>query len=155
MQMLNDLLRKAVNLSIENIFKEIFSMRDIQTFVIERNRLRLQKGENTDGSKIKNTITGKDNYSYSTQQIYAKIGRRIMAGSNYTMKYSGDFYNSINIQNINENYFEIDADPIKSNGTNLFKTYGDFLIGASDEDFELLREKVLPLVNEKLRNQFF
>ena len=145
--------KNALRLVEGEIFRAVFERRDIRLLVEELNRKRLQKGKNTNGSPIKNLKTGKSTYSIVTEEIYRKIGRRITAGSPYTMKYTGKFYNSIKIKTVTPEYFEVDAKPIKEDGTNLFKTYGDFLIGASEEDFNILRARALPLIIEYTVNK--
>lgn len=144
--------KNALQLVEGDIFKAVFERKEVRLLVEELNRKRLQKGKNTDGSPIKNLQTGKSTYSITTEEIYKKIGRRITAGSPYTMKFTGKFYTSIKVKNVTANYFEVDAQPIKEDGTNLFTTYGDFLIGASDEDFNTLRTVALPLILEYTRN---
>lgn len=135
------------------VFKAVFEREEIRQLVEQLNRKRLDKGKNTDGSDITNLQTKRKRYSFTTEIIYREIGRKITAGSNYTMRYKGDFHKSIKVKTITKDYFTIDANPKKSDGTNLFTTYGDFLIGASESDYEVLRLKALPLIYEYVLNK--
>lgn len=139
-------LKKSKALSTTQLFKEVFSRRDVSTLVIELNRLRLQKGLTTKNKPITNLDTGSKAYAKATEAIYKKIGRRITAGSNYTMKYTGEFYESIQVTNVTGLSFDVVADPIKDDGTNLYEVYGQFLIGASAEDYEILRQYTIPIM---------
>ncbi len=139
-------LKQAQALTEAKLFKELFTRPDVTRVVIELNRLRLQKGLTTKNARIKNLETGSTAYTKLTEAIYKKIGRRITAGQPYTMKYTGDFYDSIRVNNVTGFNFDVLADPIKDDGTNLYKVYGQFLIGASQSDLEVLRAYVLPII---------
>ena len=139
-------LKKAKALKTDDLFKEVFTRRDVATLVIELNRLRLQKGLTTQNKVITNLETGSKAYTKLTEAIYKKVGRRITAGQPYTMKYTGEFYESIRVTNVTGLNFDILADPIKDDGTNLYEVYGQFLIGATPEDLEILRAYVLPIM---------
>lgn len=139
-------LKRVRSFTNEDLFKIVFTRPDVTRVVIELNRLRLQKGLTTKGTKIKNLKTGTSSYTKATEAIYRQIGRRVVAGSNYTMKYRGDFYESIRINNVTGFNFDVLADPIKDDGTNLYEVYGQFLIGASEADLNVLRAYVLPIM---------
>jgi hypothetical protein len=139
-------LKRVKALKTEDLFKEVFTRPDVARVVVELNRLRLQKGLTTQNRRITNLQTGSKAYTKVTEAIYKKIGRRIVAGSNYTMKYRGDFYNSIRVNNVTGFNFDVLADPIKDDGTNLYEVYGQFLIGATPEDLDVLRAYVLPIM---------
>jgi len=145
------LAKKTQKLNSGQIFVKIFSRPDIALFVEELNRKRLLTGKTTLNTEITNLKTGASKYSPTTVAIYKKIGRLIFAGKNYTMKHTGKFYQSIKVQNVNPNYFVVGADPIKRE-TNLFKTYGNFLLGASETDLLQLKQKILPLITEIILN---
>lgn len=144
--------RKATKLNMGNIFVEIFQRRDVALFVEELNRQRLNKGKTTQDKDITNLKTGTSKYSPVTVAIYKKIGRLVFAGQNYTMKHTGKFHRSIKVTTITKNYIEITGDPMKPQ-VNLYKTYGTFLLGASETDLQRLRQKVLPLILETVQKQ--
>ena len=66
-------------------------------------------------------------------------------GTPYTLYDTGEFYESM-IITVMEGEFEIDADPIKTdqdgNVTDLFKEYGEEIIGITDETKEKLIEEL-------------
>lgn len=69
------------------------------------------------------------------------------AGSHYTLKDTGDFYESM-IFNIFVDYLEIDADPIKTDKitgeeTNLFQKYGEDILKLNEENLELFKIKLV------------
>jgi hypothetical protein len=149
---IGELARSTSKLNWGKIFKLIFERRDVALFVEELNRQRLNRGKTTQDKDITNLKTGSSKYSPTTVAIYKKIGRRIVAGQNYTMKHTGKFHRSIKVTTVTQNYIEIGSDPLKPE-VNLFKTYGTFLIGASETDLQKLRQKVLPLIYETVRNE--
>ena len=145
---IGDLVRDLQAINEVDIWKQVMSDREINTFVIEQIRLRLQKGQMPDGSPITNQYTGDDFYKMTTQIIYSRIGRRITAGSNYTMKYTGEFYDSISLLDPDDDYVDIFGE---NKEVNLFETYGENLIDLNDENIEKLVEKVKEKYLQKLR----
>jgi len=136
---IGQLLKDLQKLDELNMWVKVMSEREINTFVVEKIRLRLQKGEMPDGSLITNQLTGDSFYKMITQLTYAEIGRRIEAGSHYTMKHTGEFYDSLKL-------LEPDADLVEIFGekkdVNLFEKYGNDLIDLTDENIQELIEKV-------------
>ena len=124
--------------------------KDVQVLAVELNRMQLQQGFDSNNEQLKNIQTGKDRYSLATKIIYSEIGRYIDAGGHYTMKYTGDFTNSIRVSEIFADGFEIDGDAQKQ-GANLFETYGDKIVGLTDDSLEILREKLKIKMIEKCR----
>ena len=65
------------------------------------------------------------------------------AGDAPTLYDSGDFYESFTIT-FGADYFEINADPIKDDGTNLFQEWGEDVLGLTEENFDILIEAITP-----------
>jgi hypothetical protein len=145
---IGELVRDLQAINEVDIWKQVMSDREINTFVIEQIRLRLQKGEMPDGSPITNQDTGDDFYKMTTQIIYAEIGRRITAGSHYTMKHTGEFYNSLELLHPNDDFVEIFGEKKE---VNLFEKYGENLIDLNEDNIEKLIEKVREKYLQKLR----
>lgn len=145
------LVERIATLSDGILFLETVSKGETMAFIIEMNHLRLDAGLKTDGEIIANQQTGEMEYSYVSELIYAKIGRSIQAGSNYTMNYTGEFYKSINISEITEDLFQLDADPIKDDGTNLFEVYGREILGLSDNEKTELAHFMKPIFIKLIR----
>jgi len=101
--------------------------------LIQKDQLQ-GKGIDEDGD-----IIGR--YSEFTEMINPKK----VAGEPYTLKDTGEFYESMYIR-IGLDYIEIDADPIKTNDkgeqTNLFYEYGEGIIGLTEQSKNKLAEKL-------------
>lgn len=145
------LIERIATLSDGILFFETVSKGETMAFIIEMNHLRLDAGLKTDGEIIADLEWGEDSYTYTSQKKYAEIGRIIDAGSNYTMNYTGEFYKSINISEITEDLFQLDADPIKNDGTNLFAVYGREILGLSDNDKTELAHFMKPIFIQLIR----
>lgn len=126
----------------------------ISNLVTYLNTRNLEKGLDSKGRIITNKYTKESVYSARTEQIYKEtIGRIIKAGSNYTMKYTGDFWESIELGQPNFEFVEIKSDPIKRSFTlkgiqtdevDLFNIYGEDIVGLQERDYIILRKNVLP-----------
>ena len=140
---IGELVKRMQMLDEVKLWIQTMSKQDVQLMIEEFIKIRLQKGEMPDGSNITNLITGDDFYKKITEIEYAKIGRRIQAGSHYTMKHTGKFFNSIDVIDVNNNDATIFGDGDKGNGVDLFEVYGDNLLGLTDENYKIIKEKVL------------
>lgn len=149
---LGTLIRNAKILKEASAWVKSFD-RDLKLKIEEMNRLQLQQGYDSEGVILRNQKTKKDFYSYITAEIYSEIGRFIRSGEHYTMKYTGDFYNSINVSEVSSYFFEIDANGDKGE-ENLFEKFGDDIIGLNIENkeklAEILTEKYIKYVSEIL-----
>lgn len=120
------------------------------TFVVEINRMQLQQGKDSEGERLTNQQTGDDSYSPVTVEIYRNVGRSIQAGGHYTMKFSGEFYDSIEINRVMADYFEIEADPIKGSD-NLYEKFGRNILGIDEENLEKIIWKLTESYIHELR----
>lgn len=138
-----------------NAFHFAFQDRKLSSLVNYLNTRNLEKGLDSEGRLIRNRFTDGYLYTELTEEIYREtIGRIISAGSNYTMKYTGKFWESIKLGNPNFDYVDILSDPIKKsyakNGVqngeaNLFNLYGEDIVGLQERDYIILIKNVLPL----------
>jgi hypothetical protein len=136
-------LRK-VNLLSEVVFwRTAFNDPKFVTYVLDliREDQLFKQGIDSDGDII-------GYYSEFTEMMNPDK----VAGSPYTLKDTGAFYESMIIY-IYDNLIEIDADPIKTNEqgekTNLFYEYGENIVGLTDENLE----KVGAILAGKYRDQ--
>jgi hypothetical protein len=91
---------------------------------------QLQRGEDGDGD-----IMGL--YSAATEAINPEK----VEGTPYTLKDTGDFYNSMFlVAMVDELILEAEAD--KDEDVNLYEEYGNAITKLNDENFELLKERV-------------
>jgi hypothetical protein len=69
-----------------------------------------------------------------------------VAGTHYTLFDTGEFYKSF-ILRVGKNYFEIDADPLKTNEngetTNLFYKYSESILGLTEESKDKLARELI------------
>jgi len=137
-----------------NAFNFAFKQDIISNLVTYLNTRNLEKGLDSKGRIISNKYTKESVYSDRTEQIYKEtIGRIVKAGSNYTMKYSGDFWQSIELGQPKFEYVDINSEHIKRSFTNkgvqtdevdLFNLYGEDIVGLQERDYIILRKNVLP-----------
>lgn len=121
------------------------SDKELQKYILDLIRIEqlFEHGADSDGD-----ILGY--YSEYTEMLNPEK----MAGTPYTLKDTGAFYDSFLIY-IYKNYFEIDADPIKKDesgqDTNLFYEYGENIIGLNEQNLEKTREKIREKYRGELR----
>lgn len=125
---LGDTLKRTRKLKGPKIWRLVFSDPQFQKWILDliRNDQLFKAGVDEDG-----TIIGF--YSPVTEAINPLK----KAGTPYTLFDTGEFYKSMVIL-LGSNFFEIDADPIKGND-NLFKKYGEGIIGLAEISKEKLR----------------
>lgn len=140
---IGELVKRMQMLDEVKLWVQTLSKQEVQLMIEEFIKIRLQKGKMPDGSNITNLFTGDDFYKRFTQVEYAKIGRRIQAGSHYTMKHTMKFFNSIDVIDVNNNDATIFGDGDKGKGVDLFEVYGEDLLGLTDENYKIIKEKVL------------
>jgi hypothetical protein len=119
---------------LNNASAWVYAMRDnkdLQIEIIRKVKDRLFKEGTNDQGKIIGT------YSPFTE----KLNRIKVAGAHYTLKDTGEFYESIYIGVMND-YFFIDGDGDKGKD-NLFEKYGEGIIGLDDTTFDWFGEKII------------
>jgi hypothetical protein len=119
---------------LNNASAWVYAMRDnkdLQIEIIRKVKDRLFKEGTNDQGKIIGT------YSPFTE----KLNRQKVAGTHYTLKDTGEFYESIYIGVMND-YFFIDGDGDKGKD-NLFEKYGEGIIGLDENTFDWFGEKII------------
>ena len=78
-----------------------------------------------------------------------------VAGTHYTLFDTGEFYESFELI-VGKDYFEIDADPLKTNEdgetTNLFYKYSTAILGLTDESKDKLAQELIRRYIQKIRS---
>ena len=126
------ILARAKSISSELIWRSVFNDAKFREWILDlvRKDQLFNQGIDEDGDII-------GFYSEWTELINPEK----VAGTPYTLFDSGDFYKSMYLVVLKDS-FVIDADPIKvdENGdvTDLFKKYGEGIIGLTDESKEKL-----------------
>jgi hypothetical protein len=144
MEELFKVLNRAGNLHPKYVWLRVFSDRDLQKWIIKVliQDDQLQKGIDGTGGRITDT-EGNNAYSFWTELITQ--GRK-QQGDPYTLKDTGEFYESM-VFLLGQNFFEIDADPNKTDEftgktTNLFDKYGEDIVGLTEESTSKLQEEL-------------
>jgi hypothetical protein len=139
------MVNRAKMISPEYIFRRVMSDKDLQKYILDLIRIEqlFERGEDSDGD-----ILGY--YSEYTEMLNPEK----IAGTPYTLKDTGAFYDSFLIY-IYKNYFEIDADPIKTdeNGqeTNLFYEFSENIIGLNEQNLDKTRDEIREKYRIELR----
>lgn len=142
MDKLIQLAKRAAKLN-ENkntLINHVLSIKEVQDLIIWLNQevQLFQKGINADGDII-------GFYSLSTQLINPQK----VAGTPYTLKDTGAFFDSFNIE-LGENEIYITANPIKGKD-NLFEKYGEDILGLTNESKDILSIPVQDFLMEKVK----
>lgn len=139
MDALLKMIRNIENLSVGRVFFLVFSETINQKLIIQLNQEnQLQFGILADDKLL-------DFYSdYSVKKFNKPSGKR------WTLKDTGDFYDSFDIVQVTEKDLTIYADSVKEDVD--LSEYGAIL-GLNEESFEILRDKLLPQIQEIILNE--
>lgn len=139
-----NLLKKALDIQHDKVWKKIFSDEEFDEFVLDLVRIKQLYEKGIDEN---DKIIGY--YSYLTE-IINPIKKQ---GTPYTLKDTGEFYRSMKLS-LSTDSFTIDADPIKidktGHETNLFEKFGEGIIGLNEESKQILIEEI----KERFNNEF-
>jgi len=130
---LGDLMDRTMHISHREIWFYVFQDLAFKQKVLDWVRIDQLFEQGTDE---KGQVIGY--YSEVTEMVYNPDK---IAGTPYTLKDTGDFYKSFMIEVLADSFI-IDADPIKSDGTNLFERYGDGIIGLDEESKKKLINEI-------------
>ena len=127
------------------IWVSVLKRPSLRTFILDlvREDQLLEQGIDEDGDVI-------GTYSEYTEIINPEK----VAGSHYTLKDTGEFFDSFYID-VFPSYFEINANPIKTDEdgetTNLFYEYGEGIMGLTTESLDKLSREILRLYTIEVR----
>lgn len=127
------------------IWVSVLKRPSLRTFILDlvREDQLLEQGIDEDGDVI-------GTYSEYTEIINPEK----VAGSHYTLKDTGEFFDSFYID-VFPSYFEINANPIKTDDdgetTNLFYEYGEGIMGLTTESLDKLSREILRLYAIEVR----
>ncbi len=127
------------------IWVSVLKKPSLRTFILDlvREDQLLEQGIDEDGDVI-------GTYSEYTEIINPEK----VAGSHYTLKDTGEFFDSFYID-VFPSYFEINANPIKTDDdgetTNLFYEYGEGIMGLTTESLDKLSREILRLYAIEVR----
>ena len=135
MQDIERLLNNLNKLNINDIFYSLWSDNKVQNYIIKLNT----SGEKTSqlyslGVDANGVALG--DYTFNTIQMkLAGDGNKRV--DHITLTDSGDFYKSFVVAP-NKKGFELKADPITDDGTNLFDRFGEDVVGLTKDNQKLL-----------------
>ena len=146
---ITEYLERFVKLEDEG-FKLVFDRDDVKKVMISLN---------TEKQLFIQHIDSEGNFLYSNRhdsEVYSKLTELLsggikQAGTRYTLKASGVFYDSWMVT-VGKDFILIDANPIKKGvgETDLFEEYGDDIVGLTDESFDelfvLIRDVVVEVM---------
>ena len=127
------------------IWVSVLKRPSLRTYILDlvREDQLLEQGIDEDGDVI-------GTYSEYTEIINPEK----VAGSHYTLKDTGEFFDSFYID-VFPSYFEINANPIKTDDdgetTNLFYEYGEGIMGLTTESLDKLSREILRLYAIEVR----
>ena len=128
---------KGFRWSQNAIWVKVLSNQNFKTWILDLVR---QDQLFKEGIDEDNEVIGY--YSEWTEMMNPKK----VAGTHYTLFDSGEFYGSFELR-VGKNYFEIDADPIKTddNGetTNLFYKYSEAILGLTEQSKDKLAQELI------------
>ncbi len=139
MDRLFQVIRNIESLDTGKLFFVLFSEKINQKLIIQLNQEnQLQFGILADDKEL-------PFYSKTSVDVYGKP-----SGKRWTLKDTGDFYDSFDIVQVTKKDLTIYADSVKG-GIDLSE-YGAIL-GLNEESFEILRDKLIPQIQEIILNE--
>jgi len=135
----------SIGLSSKVIWLSVMRKQTLKTFILDmiKQDQLFDKGVDEDGDVI-------GTYSEFTEAINPEK----VAGTHYTLKDTGDFFDSFYID-VFPTYFEINANPIKTDQDgdtqNLFYKYGEGIMGLTNESMEKLSREIVRLYRIEVR----
>lgn len=146
MDKLINLAKEVSRIDIHDLINRVLADPDIEEQILDLNRdtQLFDKGINAEGQVI-------GLYSLATEKL---SGGTKKAGTPYTLKDTGQFYESFKIY-LEKMEFYIAANPIKGND-NLFEKYGENILGLTQESKDVLTpillERLIPEIKAYLQN---
>lgn len=145
---LGEMLGRATNIKQDDIFISVFSLGSVQDFVLDLNRSQLKNQYMNSEGVLLSDIGG--DYSPYTIQISQEEGRPKAGIDKVDLHSSGAFYASFNVSKVNGTDFEITANPIKDDGTNLFNEWGTEVLGLTAGSLDELIRIIIPMYQDAI-----
>ena len=139
------ILERIQQIKLDDILFNVFSMDDVQQFIIELNT-KHQLFDSGEDSKGKSLASIGGAYLQSTINIKRRLG---LPTDRVTLFHTGDFYDTFVVIPLRNGDFIIDSNPIKEDTVNLFDRYGADVEGLQKESVEMLTAFIAPLIVEE------
>lgn len=140
---LGQMLKRGKAISENAVFIEIMSDKGIQEMVVKMNTDQMKLDFINSKGELLSDIGG--GYSDYTVVVGGKSGK-----FNVDLFDTGDFHASFRVENVSGDGFSIVSDPIKDDGTNLLKEWGEDVEGLTFENLEKLSLFLLNLYQTKV-----
>ena len=143
--MLEEILNKTQNINLDELFVDVFQESRVQEFVEDLNKDQLFAG--VDSNNVDLEDIGGD-YTNKTKAIKRFKGQPV---DRVTLRDTGDFYDSIELE-LEAAAVDFVADFDKE-GVDLRDRWGQNLLGLTEQSKEKLKEFVLPIFQQKIRQR--
>lgn len=147
---LGSLLERAVNMSQEDLFVQVFSENRVQQLVVDLNKSQLRNQYMNSEGVLLSSVRG--DYSPVTIEISKAKGRPKAGQSSIDLYDTGEFHASFKVSKVTGTSFEITANPIKDDGTNLLNEWGEEVLGLTFESIDKVVDFIIPIYRIKLVN---
>ena len=141
---LGQMLKRGKAISENAVFIEIMSDKGIQEMVVKMNTDQMKLDFINSKGVLLAEARGRG-YSDYTVVVGGKSGK-----FNVDLFDTGDFHASFRVENVSGDGFSIVSDPIKDDGTNLLKEWGEDVEGLTFENLEKLSLFLLNLYQTKV-----
>jgi len=143
-QPLRDIADRIININIHVVINTIIQRKEFKDYIIHLNTNDQLFDEGIDSLGV-----SLGEYSPFTKEAKKEKG---LPFDRITLFDEGDFHQSweVDATNLNADYFEIKADPIKEDGTNLFKEFGINVLGLTEENTSKLSNKLIEAIRIEL-----
>ena len=155
MDALRKVLNNTIKLDIDKLMQEVYSDRDLQTFILDLNRLNqlFEQGIDSRGNKLGEYSAATEVFTQGETFTFKGETRTKEAGGDIFLFDTGEFYESFKLI-VKRTFIEIEADPQKDD-TNLLDDFGEDIVGLTDDSLVILQEifinRLIPLIRAKIK----
>ena len=150
---LHNIINNALSFDLDRAFFSLFSQPEFKEMVLLLNRKKQLFKERVNSLGVKLSDVG-GGYAAYTEDVNAGVtftyeGESMtkQEGDSPNLYDSGEFYESFEVT-VGIGFFQITADPIKDDGTNLFDEWGEDILGLTQESKTLLVEFLTPALQK-------
>ena len=140
-------------IKVDAIVINLFFNDEVRQFVLDLNRINqlFYRGVDADNKGIGEYSEWTEFINEGKSFTYGGESKPKIAGDNYTLYYTGEFYRSFDVI-VYKDGFSIEANTIKGK-TDLSKKYGKQILGLTESSKDELIDKILPIVINDIYKQ--
>jgi len=152
--------KKLIRIDANKLINSLLETNQFQSIILNLNRVDqlFLDGIQSDGNPLTSNNSTPGVYSNLTQFLndgvtfsFAGESKQKIEGEPYFLFSDGDFYSTFVIR-LGNDYFEIDADPIRDD-TNIFEEFGREILGLTDENTQLLIDFMRSELIDKIQQE--